>query len=169
MAVTGSVNFTGTFTERVSKDLGASSDTNQLTQNTDFTDGTGAAQVNLVWSDTRSLSASTSENLDLAGGLTSGLGATLTFARIKHISIRNNTTTAGFTLEVGGAASNAFSTLFGATADYLIIRPGGVFTITAPDAIGYVVTAGTADILKINNPNGGGAVSYSIVIAGSNA
>src|SRR5690349_14906604 len=41
--------------------------------------GTGNNQANTMFADTRTLTASSSENLDLAGGLTDPLGGTLTF------------------------------------------------------------------------------------------
>jgi hypothetical protein len=168
MAVTGTNNVSVSITDITTKDLGRATDTNAVTYNKQITDGVGENQMNLIWSDTRSLNATASEDLDLAGGLTSGLGATLTFARVKELAIVNNTTTAGFFLEVGGAASNAWSTPFGSTNDVIKVAPGGCLKLSAPSAAGYAVTAGTADILKINNPNAS-SISYSILIGGANA
>ena len=47
-----------------------------------LTDGTGAGAANRLWSDRRTLAASATEDLDLAGVLTEHLGGTLTLARI---------------------------------------------------------------------------------------
>jgi hypothetical protein len=129
-----------------------------------LTDGTGANQANNVFGDTRTINASSSENLDLAGGLTNALNATLTFTAIKAILIvadKGNTNN----VVVGGAASNAFP-LFGDATDTIAIKPGGCFMIADPTAAGLTVTAGTGDILKIANSGSGSAVSYTIIIVG---
>lgn len=131
-------------------------------------DGTGANQADLVYSGTRTLSASGSEELDLAGGLEDAFGATLTFAKIKGILIKaasGNTNN----VVVGGAASNAFQGPFGATNDTIAVKPGGQFLISAPNAAGWPVTAGTGDLLKIANSSGTTGVTYDIVIIGTSA
>src|SRR5688572_1163541 len=53
-----------------------------------YTDGAGANQVNMSWHDQRTLAASASENLDLAGSLTNAFGTTQTFARIKLVMVK---------------------------------------------------------------------------------
>lgn len=130
--------------------------------------GTGLDQADLVFHDKRTLSATSSESLDLAGGLTDAFGQSLAFARIKAITIRNLATTAGYHLEVGGAASNAFVNWVGDASDVLRIGPGGVMQLWNPSAAGYAVTAGTGDLLKINNPNGA-SLEYEIILIGASA
>jgi hypothetical protein len=131
--------------------------------------GTGLNQSDKRWvSAARPLNASSSENLDLAGSLVDQFGATITLARVKLLIVQLITTTAGYTLEVGGAASNAASTFFGDTTDKLIVRAGGFGILYAPDATAYAITAGTGDILKVNNPNAG-AITYTIMVVGASA
>lgn len=127
--------------------------------------GTSTNQADMVWHDRRTLVA-TSENIDLAGSLTSVFGATLTFATCKALLINNRTTTAGATLTVGGAAANAFSAIFADATDKLIIQPGGCALFFAPRT-GYTVTAATGDILKIDA--GAATVEYDIYILGTTA
>lgn len=130
-----------------------------------LSNGTGAVDTgDLFWTDTRTLAATT-ENLDLAGGLTNAFGATLTFARIKGLLIHNKSTTAGHTLTVGGAASNAF-VLFSDTTDKYPIGPNGLFFIWEPSAAAKAVTASTGDILKIESSH---SFDYDIVILGASA
>jgi hypothetical protein len=107
---------------------------------------------------------STTENLDLAGALTNAFGQTITFTKIKALAI---VAAAGNTNDVvvGGASSNGFVSPFGDATDKIKIRPGGMFLITAPDATGFAVTAGTGDILLVANV-GGTPVTYDVVIAG---
>lgn len=130
-----------------------------------LTDGAGANQIQQVFADTRTLAASASESLDLAGSLTNAFGATITLTKVKALIIR---AAAGNTNDVvvGGAASNAVASIFGATTGTLNVKPGGAMVLIAPDANGYAVTATTADLLKIANSGSGTSVSYDIIILG---
>jgi hypothetical protein len=130
--------------------------------------GTGANQADLMFSDTRTLAASGSESLDLAGVLTDALGATLTFARVKAIVIAAS---AGNTNDVviGGAASNAFVNWVADATDKIKVKPGGMFVLVAPGAVGYPVTASTGDLLQVANSSSGTSVTYDVVIIGASA
>lgn len=131
---------------------------------TKLTNGTGLDQANQMWSDRRTLTASSTEELDLAGILTNAFGTTLTFTSIKAIVI-NALSTNTNDVVVGGAAANAFL-LFGDATDTIAIKPNGSFGIINPEADGYAVTAGTGDLLKIANSSGGTSVIYEITIIG---
>ncbi|MFB7617823.1 hypothetical protein [Kitasatospora sp. NPDC056181] len=130
--------------------------------------GTGAGQADMIWSDTRTLAASATEDLDLAGVLTGAFGNTLTFARVKGLIVR---AAAGNTnvVAVGGAAATGFVGWVADATDKVNVRPGGVLGLFAPDATGYPVTAGTADLLRIGNGGSGTPVTYDIVIIGASA
>lgn len=130
-----------------------------------FANGSGADQASKIFSDTRTLAASASEDLDLAGALSGALGGTLTFASVKALMIRakpGNTNN----VVVGPASANGFAGPFGDASDRIAIKPGGVFLITAPPA-GWTVTAGTGDLLTVANSGSGTPVDYDIVILGS--
>lgn len=129
--------------------------------------GTGANQADLMFADQRTLSASATENLDLAGGLTDAFGTTLTFAKIKAIMVRaapGNTND----VVIGGAASNAFVGPFGGTTPTVAVKPGGFLLLFAP-ATGWTVTASTGDILKVANSSSGTSVTYDVVLIGTSA
>lgn len=130
--------------------------------------GTGADQADLAFADTRTLSASASETLDLAGGLTNAFGGALTFAEVVAVLI---VAAAGNTNDVvvGGAASNAVTSLFGDATDTVKIKPGGMFLLAAPGAAAYAVTAATADLLQVANGGSGTSVSYDVYIVGRTA
>src|SRR5690554_2219486 len=70
-----------------STDLSSLVDTIERDYSKNFSNGTGAGQANIWWHDQRTIAASGSENLDLAGSLTDVFGATKTFTRIKAILI----------------------------------------------------------------------------------
>jgi hypothetical protein len=128
-----------------------------------FANGTGANQANQTFVDTRTLSASATENLDMAGGLSDAFGTVLTMTRIKALMIQAAPGNTNDVL-VGGAASNAISSIFGDVTDVVKIKQGGMLMLVAPDANGYAITATTADLLKIANSAGGTSVTYTIAI-----
>lgn len=129
--------------------------------------GTTAGKADLMFSDTRTLSAAASEELDLAGGLSDPFGAALTFVKVVAIMIiaaEANTNS----VVVGGAASNAFTGPFADSSDKVAVPPGGCLLLTAPSA-GWTVTAATGDLLKIANSAGSTSVTYDVIIVGRSA
>jgi hypothetical protein len=132
-----------------------------------LTNGTGAGMADKVFHDQRTLTASSNEDLDLAGVLLDPLGGTLTFARIKGLIVAASANNAN-NVVVGAAASNAWATLLGATHT-LTLRPGAMFAAFAgqADATGWAVTAGTGDLLRVTNSAGVTSVTYDIIIIGS--
>jgi hypothetical protein len=134
---------------------------------TNFDNGTGAGQADLLWSDTRTLGASASEDLDFAGVLIGAFGAALTFARLKILMISaapGNTNN----VIIGGVASGLATILAPAATGTAIIRPGGLFAVCcgSADATGYVVTPSTGDLLHVANSGAGTGVTYDIVAIG---
>lgn len=129
-------------------------------------DGASANQANRIWTDRRTLSASATENLDLAASLTDAFGSAITFARVRALIVaaaEGNTNN----VLVGGDVTNTFLTWVVAEDDAVVVRPGGLFALIAPDTTGYVVTATTGDLLKITNSAGSTGVTYDIAIIGS--
>jgi len=129
--------------------------------------GTGLSQSDKIFHDTRTVNASTNDDVDLAGVLTDPFGVALTFARIKAMIIARSDPTNPNNLTIGNG-SNPFLTWVGAAAHTITIRPGGLFVLAAPDATAYAVTAGTGDILRIANGSGS-AVTYDLILVGASA
>lgn len=134
-----------------------------------FTTGTGAGKADRVFSDRRSLAASGTEDLDLAGVLTDAFGATITFARVKGLIVTAAATNTN-NVVVGAASATPWAALFNATGT-VTLRPGASMCVVAgvADAVTYAVGAGTADLLKIANSGAGSTVSYDIVVIGASA
>lgn len=132
-----------------------------------WTAGTGVGQVDKAFSDTRTLAASATENLDLAGVLTDTLGAALTFVKVRLIMIFANAANVNDVV-VGGAATNTFVGVFNATTDKIRVKPGGAFLWAAPND-GATVTPATGDILLVANGGAGTSVTYDVVILGTSA
>ncbi|MEV4180183.1 hypothetical protein AB0J28_01890 [Streptosporangium canum] len=129
--------------------------------------GAGAGQADMVWSDQRTIAASGSDALDLAGSLSGPFGGTLTFARIKMVVV----------LAAGGNANNVNVTmpgsngvpLFLAAGDGIAVKPGGAFMWFDPSAAGVAVTAATGDLLTVVNSGAGTPVTYDIHIVGASS
>lgn len=128
-------------------------------------DGTGANQANNIFTDTRTLAASGTEDLDLAGVLANALGTTLTFTKIKAVIIvaaSGNTNN----VQVTRPASNGVP-LFMAAGDGIELTPGAAFMAVFPNAAGVAVTASTGDLLTITNSSSGTSVTYDVIIIGT--
>ena len=135
--------------------------------------GTAAGQADLVYHGQRTLAASATEDLDLAGVLSDAFGATLTFVRIKGLIVAANGTSGTPNTNnviVGAASGSPWAALLSATGT-VTLRPGAVFAVVAgaTDATGYAVTATSADLLKVANSAGGTSVTYDIVVVGASA
>lgn len=132
-----------------------------------FTSGAGAAQMDRLLADQRTIVASGTDDLDLNGtALQDVLGANLALARVKLIVVY---AAAGNTnnVVIGAAASNQFVGPFGAATHTIAIPPSGMFVAMAPSAAGWPVTATTADLLRIANSGAGTSVTYDVLIGGS--
>jgi hypothetical protein len=132
-----------------------------------MTNGTAADRADLVFSDTRTISASSSENLDLAASLTDVFGSTLTFVELRAIMVIADSSNTN-NVRVTRPASNGVP-LFLAASDGIDVPPGGVFLWSCPADGAVTVTASTGDIITVANSSSGTAVNYDIVIVGTSA
>jgi hypothetical protein len=134
--------------------------------------GTGAGQADKIFHDTRTLTASATENLDLAGVLLDPITqAALTFVRIKGLYVAASSANTNDVI-VGANVVNGWATLIGptgASGGTITLKPGSAFMTFTTDATAWPVTAGTGDLLKVTNSAGGTSVDYSIVIVGASA
>ncbi|MBY8826122.1 hypothetical protein [Sphingomonas colocasiae] len=148
-------------------DIGSANYPINFNPNVVFTDGAGAGQANKIFTDTRSLAASASEDLDLNGTtLIDAFGNAMAMTKLKALIVYaapGNTND----VVVGGASSNGVFSMFGASTDTVKVKPGGFLVLAAPTAAGYAVTAATADLLKIANGSSGSGVTYTIVLIGA--
>lgn len=135
-----------------------------ILESLELTPGTNTTgKADLLYTATRTVNASSNEDLDLAGALANAFGATITAAEIVLIFIK---AAAGNTnnVNVSRPASNGFAGPFLAAGDGVKIAPGewAVFQSKA----GWAVTAGTGDLLNVANSGAGSSVSYDILIVG---
>lgn len=146
-----------------SLDVGSAEYPVKYRPNVTYSTGTGTGQVNAMFSDTRTLAASGTENLDLAAALTDAFGNTLTFTKIKAVIIKadgGNTNE----VQVTRPASNGVP-LFIAAGDGISLAAGDLFVFAG--AVGKTVTASTGDLLTITNSSSGTGVTYTIIVLGT--
>lgn len=148
-------------------DLSTVTDALNYLKNVELATGTGANQADMLWHDRRTLNASATEDLDLAGSLVNGLGDTQTFAKIKAIVVYAASANTN-NVNVTRPASNGVP-LFLAAGDGIPVLPGGLFSWVAPNAAAIAVTAGTGDLLTFTNSAGSTSVTYDIIIIGTSA
>lgn len=148
-------------------DLGTAVDSFRKTTKIELADGTGANSADRMFHDQRTINASSSEDLDLAGVLVNEFGAVTTFVELRAVLISaapGNTNN----VRVTRPASNGVP-LFLAASDGIDVPPGGVFLWSCPADGKVTVTAATGDLLTVANSGAGTPVTYDVVIIGTSA
>lgn len=138
----------------------------KFSSNNQFSNGVGANQANEIFTDTRTLAASGTEDLDLSGVLLNAFGSTIAFDRIKAMMVTASPSNTNDVL-VGGHATLAVESFFGDASDTIRVKPGGTVALIAPDVNGYTVADGVDDMLTITNSSGGTGVTYTILLIGT--
>jgi hypothetical protein len=144
-------------------DLGTPGILVNLLKELEFSPGTLAVgQVNVMFSDTRTLAASATENLDLAGVLADALGVTIAAAELVAVFIYAHAANTN-DVQLTRPAANGVP-LFLAASDGLAIGPGDMFLFT--NRKGVTVTAATGDLLTLTNSAGVSGVDYDVIVIG---
>lgn len=132
-----------------------------------LTSGTGANQADLAFVDRRTLAASATEDLDLAGSLTDAFGSSITMAEVVAVYVAADAANTNNVI-VGDATAPV--PLFGGVNPTFSVKPGGFFFVAAPNASGlFTVGAGSTDDIKVANSAGSSSVTYDVVIIGRSA
>jgi hypothetical protein len=150
-------------------DLGTTLASLSKSYSVSLVDGALAGMANELYHKQRTLAASATEDLDLAGAvLLDPLAGAASFARIKGIVIKAADANTN-NVVVGAASANPWVGLLGSATCAIVVRPGTVWAAFcgAADATGYVVTPGTGDLLKVANSGGTTGVTYDIILYGT--
>lgn len=132
---------------------------------TTFAFGTGNQQAKEWWHDKRTLTAGANDDLDLAGGLINPFGGTITFTAIKAFVLIIVSHDGTKSVRVGPqGVANAWQGWHGGVAagNYNTVFE---WFVNIHSYGGWSITAGTGDILRINNP-GAGSLDYEVWILG---
>jgi hypothetical protein len=126
--------------------------------------GSATTLVDQIFTDTRTIATSTTDSIDLVGGLTNKFGVTINFAKIKAVIVVNKSTDATCILTIGnstavlwrGAAAHTETLVIGATSYHANLT-------------GWAVVGGASDILDIVNASATAVASYDIIVIGTSA
>ncbi len=167
MALTGQLAVGLSLRETASADSGLQSAFNDIAANFPawtIANGTAAGQATKVFADTRTLAASTPEDLDLSGALTNLLG-TVVFTTIKAIFVYAAAANTN-SVQVTRTVTTGVNTPFMADGDGVSLSPGAMFLWASPTT-GGAVTNSTDDTLTVTNSAGSTSVDYTIIIIGT--
>jgi hypothetical protein len=167
MPLTSTINFSVNGIHTGVSDLGTPALPFALSSNFTLATGTGAGMADRVFTDTRTLGISATEDLDLAGVLTDAFGALITFVKLKALIIKAaaaNTNNVNLSRPAGATGVP----LFLAISDGIVIPPGYTFAWFGPGT-GITVTPSTGDLITLTNSGAGTGVTYDVVIIGTSA
>jgi|SRR5581483_2517755 len=167
MSLTGRLSVKASLREVKALDLGSAEFPLEKAYEWAIASGVAGGQADLLFTDQRTLAASASEDLDLAGALQGVYGAAIALAKVKAVIIKaadGNTND----VQVTRPAANGVP-VFLAAGDGIALGPGEIFAWFAPTGAGKTVTAGTGDLLTITNSAGGTSVTYDVLILGTSS
>lgn len=121
-----------------------------------LSDGTGANQAQVAWSDSRTITAGGSDTFDLAA-LQDDRG-TVTFSAIKIMFLRN-TGSGQLDWSGGGWGGGPFDDV---STSNVFIKAGAVMLLAAPSADGYAVGATPQTVVLSSTPG----TTYDILLIG---
>jgi hypothetical protein len=161
LSATATWGFTGNY--GLTPELEAvNSQLSYINTTTSYSFGTGNNQANALFSDKRTLSA-TSENFDLdAGTIVDKFGLGLVFTKIKLLFIKSyaGESQGGERLTISG---DFMTVPLGGTTPTVKIAPLSFLLLESPIS-GFAVTAGTADVITVTNTL---TYDYDIIILGT--
>jgi len=130
-----------------------------------WTDGTASTNIDIVWSDRRSVAASGTSTVDLGTGsaITDTFGTSFVPAvELVFICVRNRSSTAGDILHVGPHTTNGLTGPWVAAGDLVAVGPGDVYFQMA-DA-GWTITDGSVDTIRIVETGTSNTVTFDILL-----
>lgn len=125
----------------------------------------GASADTRMHQSLRTIAASGTLDLDLAGGITDTDGNTITFTRIRAIIVHARSTNVNAVV-FGNAAANQALGPMGAAAHTIAVARGGTMMLCNPSAAAWPITAATADHIQFANGGAGTGVLFDLCIIG---
>jgi hypothetical protein len=145
-------------------DLNDTEDKLSLSRGVQWTYGTGANQVNVMWHDQRTLADEGTETINVYDGGTEkdAFGNLLTMTALKFLYIKNNSADASLRI-LGGTSADIGICV--SNTDIIIIPPGGELLWTCPTAAGIVTTT-NKNLKLLHDGTGSSSLTYDIVLMG---
>lgn len=163
MAVTVTSTLRVGFNSTISNSVGLAAGQGAIDETTilNLASGVGADQADRVFSE-RDKAISGNYDVDLAGVLTDLFGSVITFARVKALYVKAAAANTGNVI-MGAAGATIWFGPFGANTHTLVIRPGQVVLLAAPDATAWPVGAGATDLLRFAPSSGTQTFSWAVL------
>lgn len=159
--VTAEISFGMNIRQTGTNDLSSLVGKLNISELVQFEEGTNTVgKADILFSDTRTLAASATENIDLSGALTDAFGASIIAAELVAIYVKASAANVN-NVNVTRPASNGVP-LFLAAGDGVAVQPGEWFEFVSQK--GIAVTAATGDLITITNSGAGSSVTYNIVV-----
>lgn len=165
MSVTADVTLTVAGQHASALDLGTAALPFALSSAVRLSSGVAAGMADRVFTDTRTLIASATEDLDLAGVLLDAFGQAITFGKLKGLIIKAAAANTN-NINVSRPAGATGVPLFLAVSDGIVIPPGYTFAWFGSGA-GVVVTPASGDLITITNGGAGTPVTYDVILLGT--
>jgi hypothetical protein len=129
--------------------------------------GAGANQLQILFSDQRTIAPSGTDDLDLNGAtLLDPFGNALAFTKVKAVLVFAAAANTNNVI-IGNAAATQFVGWFGAATHTISLPPGGFCLIGRTDATGWACAGGATDLLRLTNSAAGTSVTYDILVLGA--
>lgn len=132
--------------------------------------GTGANQCTLFYTEQRALATTESVNLNMyaPGTGVDAFGNPRALSSVKFLLIQNLAPVAGDVATIGGAATGPkWTSPFSNSTAGLVIRGGGLALLSAPDASGYAVAAGSSQLLSLVTSGNSAPITLNIFLFGN--
>lgn len=131
-----------------------------------FTDGTGSNQCNEWFHGQYVITAGSNQDLDLSGSLNNIITPTVVFTGIRQLIVALISPTDGYVVRVGPqGVTNAWQGFWGGVGA-TVYSVGDPVIHGKAGGTAVAVTAGTGDILRLNNPNAG-SITVQVHILGT--
>lgn len=162
MSVTARLEFKLEAHERLdSGDLRSLPIKHELSGSMTFADGTDNDEIDIIWTDQRTLGIGANEVLDLSGALTDTFGASIVGVEAVFLVVK--VITASGSVDVGPDSTAGWVGPFNAATDrvecgYLYGMPG----LFIGKAAGWAIGAGATDELYVLNNSGAATVTYQV-------
>lgn len=134
-----------------------------------YATGTGASQVDRVFTDERSVATTVDDDLTLSALAESifGSSVSIVLAKLKFLWILNKNAVSGDDLTIDTSVTHGATFLTGGASGKIVVPAGAAFFMACPIP-GWTVTASTNDVLRIHNGSSH-TVVYDIMLAGTHA
>lgn len=168
LTVTGGIEIKCNWNALYADDINSTADSVSYQLKPTLSAGTGDNAIKEIYRARRTVSAATTTDLlDLYGGLTDPFGVTINFAKIREILIYNRSAVSGDKILLGGAASNAWSAPFNASATAKIVVPPSGWISWGAYVDGFAVVNASSDVLQVQWSGVSTSIDYDIVLKGT--